>query len=172
MNNYAEQTAPDTLRIERLLPGPIERVWEYLVNGEKRGKWFASGAMDSQPGGKADFTFDHSKLSPEHDPRPEKYADVKPGMVIPAIVMKFEPPRLLVIDWEGVVTFELQAEGEKVRLTLTHEKLPDDRAKKIGTFAGWHTHLDILVDRLEGNTLKRFWAAHAKWEEEYSDRLK
>ena len=30
MNDYGVLTAPDTLRIERLLPGPIERVWQYL----------------------------------------------------------------------------------------------------------------------------------------------
>ena len=32
-----------TVRFERLLPGPIERVWAYLTESEKRRKWLASG---------------------------------------------------------------------------------------------------------------------------------
>lgn len=42
---YGRLTAPDTLQIERLLPGPIERVWSYLTESEKRRKWLASGDM-------------------------------------------------------------------------------------------------------------------------------
>ena len=30
-----------TVRFERLLPGPIERVWAYLTESEKRRKWLA-----------------------------------------------------------------------------------------------------------------------------------
>ena len=172
MNKYTELISPTTLRIERFLPGPIERVWDYLVDGEKRGQWFASGTMDLYPGGRADFIFDHSKLSPINEPVPTKYADIKPGMVIPAKVVKFDPPHMLVIEWEGVVTFELKTEGEKVRLTLTHEKLKDTFESKVGTMAGWHTHLNILVDLLEGRTPKGFWSVHMPLEDEYAKRIR
>ena len=47
MNDYAVATNPTTVRIERSLPGPIERAWEYLTDSEKRGKWFASGNLTS-----------------------------------------------------------------------------------------------------------------------------
>ena len=43
MNDYGVLTAPDTLRIERLLPGPIERVWQYLTDSDKRATWLAVG---------------------------------------------------------------------------------------------------------------------------------
>ena len=33
------------VRFERLLPGPIERVWAYLTESDKRSLWLASGAM-------------------------------------------------------------------------------------------------------------------------------
>ena len=33
---YGELVEPTTLRIQRLLPGPVERIWAYLVDGEKR----------------------------------------------------------------------------------------------------------------------------------------
>ena len=38
MNDYGTKTAPDTLRIERTLPGPIERVWTYLTDPAKRAR--------------------------------------------------------------------------------------------------------------------------------------
>jgi len=28
------------------LPGPIERVWEYLTDPDKRARWFAGGPME------------------------------------------------------------------------------------------------------------------------------
>ena len=39
IDKRAVRVSADTFRFERLFPGPIERVWEYLVDGEKRGKW-------------------------------------------------------------------------------------------------------------------------------------
>ncbi|HPF91720.1 MAG TPA: hypothetical protein PLL57_13755 [Flavobacteriales bacterium] len=33
-----ELIAPNTIRFTRVLPGPIERVWSYLVDPEKRSK--------------------------------------------------------------------------------------------------------------------------------------
>jgi uncharacterized protein YndB with AHSA1/START domain len=36
MNDFATATATDTLRIERILPGPVERVWAYLTERDKR----------------------------------------------------------------------------------------------------------------------------------------
>jgi uncharacterized protein YndB with AHSA1/START domain len=46
MDKYGTIIAPNTIRFERLLPGPIERVWAYLTDPEKRAKWLASGPMD------------------------------------------------------------------------------------------------------------------------------
>ena len=37
---------------------------------------------------------------------------------------------------------------------------------------GWHTHLDILVDVLEGREPKAFWKTHTALEAEYGKRLK
>src|SRR5205814_4406784 len=47
-------TSPEqaTVRLERMLPGPIERVWAYLTDSEKRKTWFASGIFDLRVGGK------------------------------------------------------------------------------------------------------------------------
>ena len=43
MSEYGVVTEPRTIRMERLLPGPIERVWGYLTDTAERGKWFATG---------------------------------------------------------------------------------------------------------------------------------
>ena len=39
MSRYGERIDDTTVRFERLLPGPIERVWEYLTDGDKRATW-------------------------------------------------------------------------------------------------------------------------------------
>ena len=46
MNDYAVVTAPGTVRIERLLPGPIGRIWSYLTESDKRSQWLAAGNME------------------------------------------------------------------------------------------------------------------------------
>ncbi len=33
---------PMSLQIQRLLPGPIERVWSYITDGELRRTWLAA----------------------------------------------------------------------------------------------------------------------------------
>ena len=40
---YGELIEPTTLKIQRLLPGPIERIWAYLTDSELRRKWMAAG---------------------------------------------------------------------------------------------------------------------------------
>ena len=48
---YATMPAPATVRIERILPGPVERDWTYLTESDKRRQWFAAGPMELRPGG-------------------------------------------------------------------------------------------------------------------------
>src|SRR5688572_98900 len=64
-----------TLRIRRVLPGPIERVWAYLTESEKRGRWLAAGPMELRVGGRVELTFRNSELSAHAEPPPDKYKD-------------------------------------------------------------------------------------------------
>lgn len=173
MNNYGELLDQNTLKFTRLLPGKVERVWEYLTDGELRSKWFAGGPLDLSTGGTMELHFDHSRLSDQDDPIPEKYQDMKDGTKSSATVLKVEKPHLFVIDWEGgVVTFQLeQIKDNEVLLTLTHERLRDSTEYRVGVLAGWHTHLDILVDVISGNAPKGFWSVHMPLEEEYAEKL-
>lgn len=57
MNDYGMIIEPGTLRIQRLLPGPIERVWAYLTESDKRATWLAAGAMKLENGAPLELEF-------------------------------------------------------------------------------------------------------------------
>lgn len=165
-------TEAGTVMFERLLPGPIERVWEYLTDSEKRGRWLASGPMEQRVGGAVELNFRNSELSPVHEVPPAKYKDAACASVA-CQVTECEKPRLLSYLWGGEgseVTFELAAIGDKVRLTLTHRRLPN-RDFMISVAGGWHTHLGILADQLAGVPPRPFWSTHAMLEQEYDQRI-
>ena len=170
-------TAPEvgTVRLERILPGPIERVWAYLTESEKRGKWFASGPMELRAGGKLEFHFQNSKLAPHSEPPPEKYKDCE-GMTSSGQVTRCEPPHLLSFTWgeeqgdESEVTFELAEQNTEVRVVLTHRRLRN-RTEMIGVASGWHVHVGILIDQLNGREPKPFWSTFERLETEYDKRL-
>ncbi len=172
---YGAVTGPGEVRIERLLPGPIERVWAFLTESEKRGKWFAGGAMELKPGGKVELVFHNSELSNHNEPTPEKYQKYE-GYKSTGEVTRCEPPRFLSFLWHEErgesteVTFELSPRGAEVRLVLTHRRLAT-RADMVGVSGGWHIHLAILTDILSGTKPRPFWSTLAKLEAEYEKRI-
>ncbi|MGC2110661.1 MAG: SRPBCC domain-containing protein [Candidatus Korobacteraceae bacterium] len=173
---YGAVLEAGTIRFERLLPGPIERVWAYLTEPDKRAKWLASGEMEPRVGAPLDLKFHHSSLSRNTAPIPEKYKNQEEGQVTQHTVTRFEPPRLLGLTWgsgkEGPseVTFELTPQGDKVLLVLTHRRLRDRKAM-LAVASGWHSHLAVLVDRLAGREPDAFWSVFAKVNGEYEKRL-
>jgi uncharacterized protein YndB with AHSA1/START domain len=176
MNQFAVVAGPDAVRIERELPGPIERVWSYLTESELRRKWLAGGPMELRVGGAVALHFRHSELSPVADPIPKKYESMRDGQAMSGRVTQYDPPRLLSYTWgedsgeESEVTFELTPRDNEVLLVVTHRRLAtrDDMASVAG---GWHTHLGILIDVLNGRTPPGFWTAHSRIEGEYQRRF-
>jgi uncharacterized protein YndB with AHSA1/START domain len=170
MNEYGVVTHPDTVRLERLLPGPIERVWDYLTDSKKRGKWLASGPMDLRVGGKVELTWHHAELSAEKI-APEKFRKYD-GHVMTGQVTACDPPRLLSYTFgdAGEVTFELTPKGKDVLLVLTHRRLAD-RKTMVSVSTGWHSHLGILIDVLNGDDPRPFWTTVTKIEAEYEKRI-
>src|SRR5690606_37538578 len=63
-DEHAHLPEPGTLVFRRVLPGPVERVWAFLVEPEKRRLWLAGGEMEPRPGGKVALHFRHAELSP------------------------------------------------------------------------------------------------------------
>lgn len=154
----------------RLLPGPIERVWAYLTEPDKRGRWFASGPMELRAGGSVEFHFDNDNLTPGGGPAPEKYRN-EAGLVSHARILRCDPPRVLSFLWkeqegESEVTFELTPRGSGVLLVLTHRRLAN-RAMKVGVLGGWHAHLGVLLDRLHEHEPQPFWPTFNRLEAEY-----
>ena len=164
-----------TVRFERLLPGPIERVWAYLTESEKRRKWLASGDMDLRVGGRAALRFNHSELTPHKEVTPEKYRKYDGSTVVYWEITRCEPPRLLAARWgenaaDSEVTFELEPRGNHVLLRVMHRRLAD-RDFMVSVAGGWHVHLDILADHLNGRVPPPFWATHARLAAEYGTRI-
>ena len=158
-----ERTAPDTIRLERLLDAPPEKVWRYLTQAELRREWFMGGT-DATPGGEFELLNDHDNLSDDDVPYPEDYAPYK-GRVWSEKVVRFDPPRLLATTFQGgkngTVTYELFPEGEKTRLVLTHSGITSPSGfQDFG--GGWNSHLTVLQERLAGRGVRDFWALHAQ----------
>ena len=172
MNDPAEIVDAQTVRLKRLLPGPIERVWSYLVEGEKRRIWLAGGDMELRPGARFELHFRHRDLSAE--PVAAGASDYEGSH--PGEITEVDPPRRLGITWgEGLgvpvseVIFELEPKGEKVLLTITHRKLDaPTTAKEVAM--GWHTHVGILEDVLAGREPRWFWTSFRQIKPAY-DRL-
>ncbi|HEU4509132.1 MAG TPA: SRPBCC family protein [Pyrinomonadaceae bacterium] len=174
-DDYGVVTEPRTVRLERLLPGPIERVWAYLTESEKRGKWFASGPMELRAGGKLEFHFHNSQLASEGGPPPERFKDCE-GMVSTGYVVRCEPPHVLSFMWgeeqgdESEVIFELTPKGDQVLMVLTHRNLRN-RQELVSVASGWHVHVGVLIDQLNGRQTKEFWAKVDQMEAEYEKRV-
>jgi uncharacterized protein YndB with AHSA1/START domain len=177
MDNPGKFIAAETIRFERLLPGPVERVWGYLTKSEKRAQWLASGEMELRIDGKVELHFNHDNLTPHDDPVPEKYRHHNEGSSMHGRITQLEPPKLLSYTWgessgsDSEVTFKLDPQGKKVLLTLMHRRLGRDPELIKGIGAGWHTHLGILDDKLNSRTPQPFWAVHMNLEEQYEKLL-
>ena len=162
-------TAPRTVRIERILPGPIERVWEYLTESDKRKKWLAQGPMADYVGGDVKLTFYHSQLTDETTPAEFKNFE---GATNEGKVLRYEPPHVLSITWpdggqDSEVTFELEAKGADTLLRVTHTRLASADSM-VMVASGWHTHLGVLIDHLNGDKTPGFWGNFERLRKEYS----
>lgn len=175
MTDYAELIAPATLEFERKLPGPLQRVWDHIVDPDLRARWIAAGAIDGRVGGTIRFDFDHRRLS-ESAP-PEKYADAECASFEGDIEV-FDPPHKIAFTWPDVhyndkslVTITLRELDDGVLLRLRHERL-EAPSQRLETAAGWHAHFELLADVLAGRPARDFWQLDAALERAYAERFR
>jgi uncharacterized protein YndB with AHSA1/START domain len=174
--DYGVRTAPDTVCVGRLLPGPIERVWQYLTDAELRAQWLAGGEIEPRIDGRVELVFNNSTLTENDDPPPPKYAQFAGESRMGGKVTEFDPPHVLAYTWgeadasHSHVRFELATKGDQVRLVVTHSRLAT-REGMLSVAGGWHAHLDILRDRMSGRTPDGFWRSHTRLEAQYAQRL-
>jgi len=170
------RAAIDTVRFERLLPAPPETVWAWLTEPGKRALWLASGDLPAREGEAFGLHFDHDSLTPDSEPAPERFRNMENGVSTSHYLLQFNPHQSLQFSWgeeEGAspseVTFELQPEGDRTRLTVTHTLLGRDVIANVA--GGWHTHLAILADRLAGVEPRPFWGLFVRVEADYKERF-
>ncbi len=143
MNGKGEFQTAAMVRFERLLPGPIERVWEFLVSPDRLPGWFGDAIIEPRAGGAVTIMGGHVR----------------------GVVTTWNPPRRLTYTWnvftpgeaespypESYVTFELESRGSDVRLTLTHLPVLERFEKQ--NAMGWHTFLDMLGAALRGEQVE------------------
>lgn len=166
---YGVLTEPATLKIERLLPGPIERVWAYLTESDLRRQWLAAGQMEMKVGAPFELLWRNDELTDPPGQRPPGFSDEHR---MQSRIVELDPHRKLVIAWggSGDVSFELEPRGNEVLLTVIHRRLPD-RATMLKVGAGWHMHLDVLVARAMGKEPEPFWDGWSRLRQEYDRRL-
>jgi uncharacterized protein YndB with AHSA1/START domain len=117
----------EIVRFERVLPGPLDRVWDYLTNPRHLAVWFGGEGME--------FAI---------EPRVGGRVHLMGG-VFHGEVKDWRPPATLAYSWnlagvpapETLVTFDLAEEGGAARLALSQG--PIAAGFQAATFSGWHT---------------------------------
>lgn len=177
MSDHGEWTGTGTVRFVRTLPGPIETVWAFLTESDRRARWLAGGEWDLTPGGRAELIFNNDDLSAPGDWPPQRYEEMSGTQRFDGRILEVDPPRRLVLQWHesggefSVVTFLLTPVGERVRLTLTHTCIVGETVQT-GAAAGWHTHLDIWSALAAGRPAPSFWRTHTQLEADYARSLR
>lgn len=173
MNEHGKVIDANTVRFERLLPGPLERVWSYLVDAEKRARWLCGGETELQVGGQVEMHFHNKTLSSDGNKhRPAKYKDNPEEFIFHGKVTRCDPPHLIAHTWDfegysSEVCYELSEQDDKVLLVLTHSKLRDAE-EMLAVCGGWHAHLAVLTDVLDGAEVRSFWKSYSRYEAEYA----
>lgn len=176
MNEYGVLLEPGVVRFQRLLPGPIERVWSYFTDADKRATWLAGGDSVEAEGQTFELAFRHADLSPIKEPTPEEHNQMEHGQFFRCRVLRFQPYTLLSWNWgeaggnDSQVTFEFESRGERVLLTITHRQLASVE-ELIDVCGGWHTHLAIFTDAFAGRQPRPFWSTHEAFKAEYRRRI-
>jgi len=166
---YGALVEPATLKVERRLPGPIDRVWAYLTQSDLRRQWLASGEMQPKTGTSFELTWRNDELTDPPGVRPEGMGAVHSQE---CRLLAFDPPHRLAFTFGGAgeVRFELAEDGADVRLTLIHSRAPN-RSTLLMVSAGWHMHLDVLAARLADRRPEPFWDGWERLKSEYDRRL-
>jgi uncharacterized protein YndB with AHSA1/START domain len=130
-----------TLRFERRLAHPIERVWTAITDPDELKHWFPANVEgERKSGGELRFTFE------DHD------IEATAGRIV-----EFEAPRLFAYSWgDSMLRFELSPDGDGCRLIFTHLLGGDepwgDAVSAPRHAAGWDGCLRQLDAWLGGRT--------------------
>ncbi len=145
MSDLGQPLRVPAVRFERILPGSRERIWQHLTECSRLPGWFGDdGNIEPREGGAVTLM----------------------GGRIRGVVTQWKPNRRLAYTWnvfdaggsaespypESYLTFELEAQGGDVRLTLLHLPILERFEKQ--NMMGWHTFLDMLGAAVSGQTVE------------------
>jgi uncharacterized protein YndB with AHSA1/START domain len=132
------------LNFERRLPFPIDAVWSAIADPAERGQWFGETSLEPREGGLIDMVATGPPLPPERKRMTGR-------------ILVWDPPNVLEHEWkqpiveDGVVRYELTADGDGTLLRFTHRGLGVRNAS--GFRGGTHAFLDRLEAYLAGDEL-------------------
>lgn len=153
MSDFASIAGDGTLTFVRYVPGPIERVWRYLTDPTLLKTWFSDGAVADSIGGEVRFE-----------------------MGATGRITAIDAPNLLEYTWNeedasvgpvvgSLLRWELAQDGDRVRLTLTHVRLPE--IEVFGHAAGWHAFLERLTAAMDGREAAPVMELYARYKSDY-----
>lgn len=173
MGDFARRVDAVSIRFERFLPVPPERLWPYLAESAKRKLWLAAGAFPGSPGETFAFHFRATELSSEAAETPERFKGFDGGHTVEYRLLAFDAPHRCRYRWLAnacEVEFRFSPIGARSKLVLTHSGLADI-AETVAYAAGWHTHLAVLRDVVTGRDPLPFWPMFAANEDTYRQRF-
>ena len=169
MNRPVTLIEPGTVKLDRVLPGTVARVWSYITQSDKRAQWLAAGDFDMRVGGAIRLEFDNDNLSSEKGRPASRHENL---VSFEGVITRLEPRRLLAHtwNWDGAsteVTYELTPHGKGTRLVIVHRNL-EGRELQADVMGGWDAHTGILEDVLNGEQPRPFWKTQRKLAREYA----
>lgn len=148
--DYGVFSDTDSVRLQRVLPGPIERVWNYLTDSDLRRQWLAAGDMTPRVDSEFELVWRNDELTDPPGNKPDGFGDEHR---MQGRITEYDPPR-----------------GDDVQLTLVHRHL-GNRNRVLMHSAGWHAHLDLLADRVSGRKSEPFGDGWLRLKADYDARL-
>jgi uncharacterized protein YndB with AHSA1/START domain len=155
-----------TLRFERRLAHPVEKVWDAITRPERITEWFGEGEveLDLVEGGAF-------RIRTTGPPELVEAIIAEAGdaaLVSHDTVLRVDPPSLFEhtfgSDPGSIARWELRPDGDGTLLTLTHTEPPGfEIANAPRDLGGWHTVLDRLVGVVDGRQVpwaKEQWEGH------------
>lgn len=166
---YAVLIEPNTLKFQRVIPGPIELVWAFLTESNLRRQWLAAGTMEMQVGAPVEFVWRNDELN---DPPCQRPAGFPEEHRMQSHITELDAPHKIAFAWDGCgdVSYELEKTDNDVLLTMIHRDLPNREVLRMFA-AGTHVHLDILAACVSGQKPPQFWEEWTRLNEEYATRI-
>lgn len=158
-----------TVRFERRLDHPIERVWSAITEPDEILRWLGEAELDLTEGGTVVVRWLNSMTKEQierYGIEGQEEGDVDEQQVMRGTVARLEPPRLIEYETDtfGELRFELRAEGDGCVLTFSNTvEVPAEQLTQM--MAGWHIHLEHLEDALAGGRIE--WST---WADDHLDR--